>query len=297
MFRGRGNQKILSYILSLGLVLLSLPAPIFADCAQNVRKITKIETPAPKKLRLSHLFEVVPNLKKYWEAPSASAATIGVLNIVASEAVAVGMLLRDFPAALSIPLIGLDYTLNAVLIIPGKFWTNHNIRLMELDKRLPFLRQFLIGLFCSSAFKVVANYQHLGDLSLTRAGAEILAATILNTLWRTPTNTSVDNWVRQADNPLSDVKDRDNVRAAYLMPFNLIGSPMYIFSLMPDQKVIAHLPLLDLNQWHLGMLALGAAGAAFWKFPKLYNPTAKPIARGVHFVKNIFTKKEEAQGP
>jgi hypothetical protein len=274
----RGNSKFLSYIISVLILSLAFPPALLAESETC-------------KLTLRKLIQVIPSAK-YWETPTISSSLIGGANIVVSEAVSVGMLAHDLPMALSVPLIALDYSLNAILVIPGKFWTNHNIQLMKTHKSLPYIRQAMIGLICSTAFKIVGNYQHLGDISISHAAAEIIVATILNTVWRTPTNSAVDNWVGQADNPISDPILRDNLRAVYGLPFAMLGAPFYIFSLMPDQNVLASLPLLEVNQWHVAMVGMGIVGSLFWKYPKLFNPTAKPIAQSISWTKNLFKKKK-----
>lgn len=159
--------------------------------------------------------------------------------------------------------------------------SNHNIRLNPYER---FTRQFLMSLFFSFNFYQLgqspATLDWIGNGSLesiwsylsqspfgeiggdalsavSKVLGVIVPASVLNMLARTTVGTSQNIWEQRQPN-------RRFITAVVEAVTGLIIAPAYILSTMPFLKPVVNTPLMDLNAAHLGLLGMGAAGAAAW---------------------------------
>jgi hypothetical protein len=159
--------------------------------------------------------------------------------------------------------------------------SNHNIRLNPYER---FARQFILSMFFSFNFyalsqsPAILNFIGNGSLEsiwnyLTQSpfgeiGGDavkhvssvlgvIVPASVLNTLARTTVGTSQNIWEQRQPN-------RRFVTAVVEALTGLVIGPSYILSTMPFLEPVVNTPIMDLNAAHLGLLGMGAAGAAAW---------------------------------
>lgn len=185
------------------------------------------------------------------------------------------------PMKVAVAMCVMDVANMVPLISFRRALSNHNIRLNPMER---FLRQFLMSLFFSFNFYALSQSPAIAErvadgslqgiwdyLSQTRfgdigadgwsqistVGGVIVPASVLNMLARTTVGTSQNIWEQRAPN-------RRFMTAILEAVTGLVIAPAYILSTMPFLEPVVQTPVMDLNAAHLGMLGMGAAGAAAW---------------------------------